>query len=150
MCMEPAAHWHPEMLLHASLMQTTLALTHHSLIYTQHGCRDAWVLLYATYRANSHMRAVWTLWSFSPIKLGLGGLTWRAELWGGSCCRPPLSAKARTMPVFSHFPCVFGNRLSLHSWKQAGEQHWCHLQPARGLCEVLGLGYIQAAPGTFK
>lgn len=98
------------------------------------------------------MGAVWTLWSFSPLKLGLGGLMWRWGLWGeGELMLPPtpFSKGYRAMPAFSHFPCVFGNRLSLHSWKQVGGQHWCHLQPAQGLCKVLGLGHSRAAPPAW-
>lgn len=40
------------------------------------------------------------------------------------------------------------NGLFLHSWKRAGEQHWCHLQPARGLCEAFD-ALLHAFPPTF-
>lgn len=75
-----------------------------------------------------------------PIKLDSRGLAWKAGQRGGSHCRLPLSAKARAVPVFSHFSCVFGNELSPRSWRRAGECCWCHLRQAWGLLEVLWAG----------
>lgn len=73
------------------------------------------------------MGAVGALWSFSPIKLGRRGLAWGSGVTEGLAVVP---ARARAVPVFSHFPSVLRKEICQHSWKKAGVHCWCPLEPS--------------------